>query len=352
MRVTLFPIKAKHVLDVLDHQLSRLGRWGSTAALTAMTVMVAVPLHFLVRWAQDLPVKPGSMINMALEVIVVSGPIIFYARDKISELKASRRQLRDMSRRLAISVEQAENANRAKSAFLANMSHELRTPLNAIMGFSEVMKDQHLGPLNNPRYLSYAGDIHASGRYLLNIINDILDLSKIEAGKMSLEAAEDFPLRDALDASMAMVAPLGEKFGVRLAIDLPPESLHLLAVERMVRQIMINLVGNSIKFTPAGGSVLVRGQALAGGGYGVSVRDTGVGMTAEEITRALQPFGQVDNHMTTSHKGTGLGLPLAKAMMELHGGTLEVTSAPNEGTTIQLIFPAARISSQARVAAA
>jgi len=120
----------------------------------------------------------------------------------------------------------------------------------------------------------------------------------------------------------------------------------------MVRQIMINLVGNSIKFTPAGGSVLVRGQALAGGGYGVSVRDTGVGMTAEEITRALQPFGQVDNHMTTSHKGTGLGLPLAKAMMELHGGTLEVTSAPNEGTTIQLIFPAARISSQARVAAA
>jgi signal transduction histidine kinase len=162
-----------------------------------------------------------------------------------------------MSRRLAITAEQAEQANRAKSAFLANMSHELRTPLNAIMGFSEVMKDQHLGPVQNPRYLAYAGDIHASGRYLLGIINDILDLSKIEAGKMSLEQAEEFPLRQALEGSLAICNTLGEKFGVRLVCVLPGEDVRLVAVERMIRQILINLVGNAIKFTPAGGLAAV-----------------------------------------------------------------------------------------------
>src|SRR6202012_1940342 len=137
---------------------------------------------------------------------------------------ASRASMDEMSRRLAITAEQAEQANRAKSAFLANMSHELRTPLNAIMGFSEVMKDQHLGPVHNPRYLAYSADIHASGRYLLGIINDILDLSKIEAGKMSLEQAEEFPLRQALESSLSICNSLGEKFGVRVIWDLPPDA--------------------------------------------------------------------------------------------------------------------------------
>ena len=141
------------------------------------------------------------------------------------------------------------------------MSHELRTPLNAILGFSEIMKDEHLGPVHNARYLGYAGDIHASGRYLLGIINDILDLSKIEAGKMSLEAAEEFPLADALEASLAMVAPLARQ--IRRAAGQPhaaARSVRLLAVERMVRQIVINLVGNAIKFTPAGGEVEISGE--------------------------------------------------------------------------------------------
>jgi signal transduction histidine kinase len=339
-------------LDVLDSQLSRLGRLGSTAALTAMTVAVGVSLHFLVRTVEGLPVGLGSMINLMIELVVVAGPIILYARDVIAELKASRTQLRHMSRRLAVSVEQAENANRAKSAFLANMSHELRTPLNAIMGFSEVMKDQHLGPVNNPRYLSYAHDIHASGRYLLGIINDILDLSKIEAGKMSLESAEEFPLRNAFGASLSMVAPLGEKFGVTLISDQPDENVRLLAVERMIRQILINLLGNAVKFTNSGGCVYIGGALLPGGGYCISVRDTGVGMTEEEIGKALQPFGQIQNHMTAKHNGTGLGLPLAKAMMELHGGPLEISSVPDLGTTVLLNFPAARISAGAAAAAA
>jgi signal transduction histidine kinase len=349
-RSTLFPGRMRHGLGALDVQLSRLGRLGSAAVLTAMTIGVSVPLHFLVRTLEGLPVQAGAMINLALEVAVVAGPIILYARDVITELKASRAQLRDMSQRLAISAEQARHASHAKSAFLANMSHELRTPLNAIMGFSEVMKDQHLGPLNNPRYLAYAGDIHASGRYLLGIINDILDLSKIEAGKMSLESAEEFPLCRALDAALAMVAPLAEKFGVTLLSELPGETVRILAVDRMIRQIMINLVGNAIKFTEYGGAVHVRGMALADGSYCISVRDTGVGMSKEEIGRALLAFGQIENRMTARHKGTGLGLPLAKAMMELHGGRLDITSAPG-GTTVLLTFPAARIGAARQAAA-
>ncbi|MFO1249192.1 MAG: ATP-binding protein [Alphaproteobacteria bacterium] len=338
-------------LDRLDGQLSTLGRFGSTAALTAMAVCAGVPLHFLVRTLEGLPVQPIAAINLALEIAVIAGPIIFYARDVIAQLETSRTIMDGMSRRLRASVEQAQEANRAKSAFLANMSHELRTPLNAIMGFSEVMMDQHLGPMDNPRYLAYSGDIHASGRYLLGIINDILDLSKIEAGKMSLESAEEFPLRQALEGSLALCGNLGEKFGVRIESHLPPEHIHLLAVERMIRQIMINLVGNAIKFTPAGGCVTVGGHALPCGGYAVTVRDSGIGMTEEEIRKALTPFGQVENKMTATHNGTGLGLPLAKAMLELHDGSLDIASAPGRGTCLTLNFPRERISAGKKAAA-
>jgi signal transduction histidine kinase len=344
--------RIKSALDALDGWLARYGRFGSTIVLTAMTVSVAVPLHVLVRLAEGLAVQPVAILNLSLEIAVVSAPIIFYARDVIDQLRASRITMDQMSRRLEISVAQAEHANRAKSAFLANMSHELRTPLNAIMGFSEVMKDEHLGPVQNSRYLAYAGDIHASGRYLLGIINDILDLSKIEAGKMSLDCAEQFPLREALDASLSLCAPLGEKFGVRIESRLPPDDVHLLAVERMIRQIMINLVGNAIKFTPAGGCITLGGGACADGGYAITVLDSGIGMNEAEIAKALTPFGQIENKITAKHNGTGLGLPLAKAMLELHGGVMEISSLPGHGTLIILRFPASRISIGRRFAAA
>ena len=243
-------MRVRSALDALDAQLPRLGRVGSTAALTAMAVSFAVPLHFLVRTLEGLPVQPLSILNLSLEIVIVAAPMIFYARDVIAQLKKSRARLDEMSRRLAISAEQAQHAKKAKSAFLANMSHELRTPLNAIMGFSEVMKEQHLGPVHNPRYLGYAADIHSSGCHLLSIINDILDLSKIEAGKMSLESAEEFPLRHSLGGSLAMVAELGQKYGVRVVGELPPEHVRVLAVDRMIRQIMINLVGNAINSPP------------------------------------------------------------------------------------------------------
>ena len=341
----------RSALDALDGKVARFGRFGSTAVLTAMTVSAVEVLHFSVRTIEGLPVQWIAAGNLAIELTIVAAPIIFYARDVIDQLKSSRASMDEMSRQLLISVEQAEQANRAKSAFLANMSHELRTPLNAIMGFSEVMKEQHLGPMSNPRYLSYAGDILASGRYLLGIINDILDLSKIEAGKMTVENAEEFPLCQALQGSLAICTALGEKFGVKIESRLPPDTVRLLAVERMIRQIMINLVGNAIKFTPGGGSVVVSGQSKPCGGYAVIVQDSGIGMTEQEIVKALTPFGQIENKMTATHNGTGLGLPLAKAMLELHGGELEITSAPGSGTRIVLHLPASRINPGRKVAA-
>ena len=346
---TSIAARIKSALDELDSQLAQYGRLRSTVVLTVMAVGAAVPLHFMIRSLEGLPAEPLAIFNISLEIALVAAPIIFYARDVIAQLKSSRTSMDEMSRRLAISAEQAEQANRAKSAFLANMSHELRTPLNAIMGFSEVMKDQHLGAMHNARYLSYAADIHASGCYLLGIINDILDLSKIEAGKMSLEQAEEFPLRQALEGSLAICGNLGEKFGVRLICELPAQEVRLIAVERMIRQIMINLVGNAIKFTPAGGLVEVGGSGMPCGGYVIRVRDSGIGMSSDDIVKALTPFGQVQNKMTATHNGTGLGLPLAKAMLELHGGTL---AEPGRGTMIVLKFPASRVGVSRKSAAA
>jgi signal transduction histidine kinase len=336
-------VRIRAGLDTLDAQLSRLGRYGATAALTALAVGAALGLQSLLRIIEGRQPMPVAILNVAIEVACVVAPLILYSRDMIDELRRSRAHLDVMSRRLRASVQESEAANKAKSAFLANMSHELRTPLNAIMGFSEVMKDQHLGPLNNARYVGYAGDIHASGRYLLGIINDILDLSKIEAGKMTLDNAADFPLGGAVDASMAMIAPLADKYGVRLSGGLDGSAVRLHAVERMVRQILINILGNAIKFTPAGGGVELRGMATADGGYALMISDSGIGMSAAEIGKALTPFGQVQNKMTATHTGTGLGLPLAKAMLELHDGSMTVESVPHVGTTITLHFPATRV---------
>jgi signal transduction histidine kinase len=247
--------KLTRILDALDARLSQLGAVLSSLVLTALAVGAAVTVHFLIRSLEGQPVRQLSVFNITIEMTAVALPIIFYARRVIAELKQSRRRLQDMTRRLEVAAEEAHAANRAKSTFLANMSHELRTPLNAILGFSEIMKDQHLGPVHNPRYLSYSKDIHASGRYLLGIINDILDLSKIESGKMSLDSAAEFALRPTLEASLALVSGLAGKFDVTVTADLPDGDVRLTAVERMVRQIVINLVGNAIKFTPAGGRV-------------------------------------------------------------------------------------------------
>ena len=328
---------------MLDGQLARLSPFHSALILTAAAVAAIVPAHFLIRYLQNLPVAPSAAINLVVELTVVLLPMILHARRKITELKQSKTEAAEMSRRLQIAAEEAHHANRAKSLFLANMSHELRTPLNAIMGFSEVMKGQHMGPVNNSRYLAYAHDIHASGHYLLGIINDILDLSKIEAGKMTLESAEEFELTLTVRSAVGMIENLGEKFQVTLIDELPHDGVRLVAVERMLRQIVINLVGNAIKFTPAGGTVRIGGGRLDTGGYEIYFRDSGVGMREEDIVLACTPFGQIANMTGARHTGTGLGLPLAKAMMELHCGAMSIASTPGEGTTVMVTFPASRV---------
>ena len=344
--------KAEICLDVLDRQVSRFGRIGSTLALTLLFVAGAILLHWLVHLVDGKPIQLDTFVIRAIETALLAGPVFFYARSVIAAQAQSRAEMRDLSRRLAVAVDEAREASRAKSAFLANMSHELRTPLNAIIGFSEIMKDQHLGPMQNPRYLSYVGDIHASGRHLLSIINDVLDLAKIEAGKMSLDAAAEFDVTASVTAALAMMAGLSEKYGVQVIVDLRQEGARLVAVERMVRQIVINLVGNAIKFTPEGGKVHIEGGVAADGGYRLLVRDSGVGMNELEIANALVPFGQNATHMSAKHDGTGLGLPLAKAMMELHGGMLAIGSHPGQGTIVTLSFPPDRCAKAAQVAAA
>jgi signal transduction histidine kinase len=238
--------------------------------------------------------------------------------------------------------EQAEFANRAKSEFLANMSHELRTPLNAIIGFSQIMTEQMFGPIGSPRYREYAGDILNSSQHLLHIINDILDMAKIEAGRVELHEA---PVNVAklAEACMRLVRERAEAAGVALRIDIAPGLPDLLGDDRLVKQILLNLLSNAVKFTPRGGRVTVTGRIDAQAGWTLSVIDTGIGIAAADIPRVMQPFGQVDGTYTRKQGGTGLGLSIVRALAELHGGTFRLESTLGGGTTATVTFGMGRV---------
>jgi PAS domain S-box-containing protein len=233
----------------------------------------------------------------------------------------------------------AESANRAKSQFLANMSHELRTPLNAIIGFSEVIAGALFGPLDM-RYRDYANDIHGSGHHLLRIINDLLDLSKVEAGRLDLRDST-VPIGAIFDTCRRMVGERAAADGVTL--DFRQTELEVSADELRLEQVLLNLVSNAVKFTPAGGAVTVSADIGPAGEIVICVADTGIGMCPEDIPRALQPFGQIDNSLARTHGGTGLGLPLAQRLVELHGGTLTIESELGKGTTATVVLPAERV---------
>jgi len=234
----------------------------------------------------------------------------------------------------------AETANQAKSEFLANMSHELRTPLNAIIGFSEVIKRVMFGPLSE-RYRSYGGDIFDSGNHLLKLINDILDLSKLEAGHFELHE-ENVDVAAVIGASKRLVESQAERGKVRVTVAIDADLPLIRADDRRMRQVLINILSNAVKFTPEGGLVRVQ-SAVRDAGLMISVSDTGIGMSSEEIPKALEPFGQIDSTISRKYEGTGLGLPLAKHLVELHGGTLIVESALSVGTTVTIVLPHERI---------
>ena len=230
----------------------------------------------------------------------------------------------------------AEEANRSKSEFLANMSHELRTPLNAINGFSEIMMQEMFGPLGDDRYVGYMKDILSSGKHLLELINDILDMSKIEAGKMQLQP-EPTDASELVEQSIRIVRGRAEEKRLKLRADV--SDLPEIEVDpRAFKQIMINLVSNAVKFTPEGGRVTVRGF-LSGLGVAFQVSDTGIGIAKEDLPRLGRPFEQIESQHSKSFQGSGLGLALSKSLIELHGGTLSIDSTLGEGTTVSIVLP-------------
>lgn len=294
----------------------------------------------------EFPVA-GRVLSLTLVPVKGAGYVNIYATD-VSDRVAVERQLADTNedlerrveqrtRDLVRAKEQAELASRSKSEFLATISHELRTPLNAIIGFSEVMAGSMFGPLGNSRYQEYAGDIVQSGRHLLAVINDILDVSKIEAGQMSLDFGPvDIP--PVIDSAVRLVETRARASQLRLRSEVDKDLPIIDGDRRRCLQILVNLLSNAIKFTPEGGQVTI-GASRENNGIRLKVQDTGIGMSESEIQVALEPFRQVDGSLSRQYEGTGLGLPLAKSMVELHGGSLVVNSRKGEGTEVAFWLP-------------
>jgi signal transduction histidine kinase len=259
--------------------------------------------------------------------------------DRIDEARAQAESARAT---MQIAKESAETANRAKTEFLANMSHELRTPLNAIIGFSEMFTRAAFGPLGAPQYEGYAQDIHDSGRHLLEIINDLLDMAKVEAGEIEL-ADETLDTGELIAGAMRIVADRARAGGVTLATALEDALPPLRADGRVVRQILLNLLSNAVKFTPAGGRVTLAVRRSAEGGLSFAVTDTGIGIAADKLEEVVLPFRQVDNGLNRKFEGTGLGLALVRSFVRLHEGRLTLESEPGIGTTATVNFPPWRV---------
>ena len=241
----------------------------------------------------------------------------------------------------------SEIANRAKTEFLANMSHELRTPLNAIIGFAEIIKDEVLGPLENKQYWEYAKDIHESGRGLLGIINEILDVARIEAGERHLN--EGVVVLSRLAGScVEFMAPKIEEKNLNLKNQMEDADIEIMAEERAMKQIIINLLSNAVKFTPEGGRITLAYEAEAGQPLRLSITDTGAGMESADIEKALSAFGQIETAHSRSGSGAGLGLTLVNALVKLHGGTMEIFSQKGIGTTVTVQLPAKRFIGEAK----
>jgi len=275
----------------------------------------------------ELELADGRWLRMTGSATSEGGSIIFLS--DFTAIKEREESLRRAKR-------EAEAANASKTRFLANMSHELRTPLNAIIGFSEIISGQFFGALGNARYLDYSGDILRSGRHLLSVINDVLDLSKSEAGKMVL-AARQTDMRDVLRDCVTMIREQCAEAGLTLSVTGMDHALPMTGDAAKLRQIFLNLLSNAIKFTEKGGRVSLDAYSTADS-VAVTVTDTGIGMDPADIEIAFQPFSQVDNRLERRYEGTGLGLPLTKALVDLHKGSIVIDSARGRGTRITVSF--------------
>jgi two-component system, cell cycle sensor histidine kinase PleC len=300
------------------------------------------------RWVQisERPTAEGGLVVTAADITALKTQEEALKRNEqelrqaVMNLERSQEQLSELARKYEAEKVRAEAANRAKSEFLANMSHELRTPLNAINGFSEIMVGEMYGPLGDRRYRDYVRDILNSGQHLLALINDILDMSKIEAGKMTLRF-DPLRLEEVAEDALRLVRNRADTAGLALSIDFPalPE---LEADYRAVKQVLLNLLSNAVKFTPRGGRITIKADLRddpLGQRVRVTVQDTGIGISATDLERLARPFEQIENQQAKTQQGTGLGLALSKALVDMHGGLLDLTSAPGQGTAVSFSLP-------------
>jgi signal transduction histidine kinase len=321
---------AVHYVPAAGQQIS-----GAVMAPFALAVVVAASAAFIV--AQALIV---AVVDRHLDARAQGEAQRM--RQHISELEVAQQALTEASGKLSEALEAAQAASKSKSAFLASMSHELRTPLNAVLGFSETILSEPFGKLGSPRYKEYLQNVHSSGAHLLSLINDILDIARFDTGHGELVEGVFDPAAEITD-TQRMMAVQARKAGVSLLAEIAPELPCIRADRRRIRQVLMNLLSNGLKFTKPGGKVTVRAEATADG-LVLTVADTGIGIAPQDFSKALEPFGQVDSSLARKYEGTGLGLPLTRQMVELHGGSLTLDSVVGEGTTVTVTLPAWRLA--------
>jgi signal transduction histidine kinase len=271
----------------------------------------------------------------------LTGVLFDSQQSHVRDLVAAKAQLEELTQGLQVALEASQRASRAKAAFFATMSHELRTPLNAIIGFSEMLQAQIFGPLGHPRNSEYIDDIHSSGTKLLSLVNDVLDISRMNAGKMELRE-ETFSLVDLINKALRMTETQAAKAGVRVTRDVQPDLPRLLADSKRIEQAILNLLSNAIKFTPNGGHIKVSTSRQTDG-LRITVDDNGIGIAREDLARLFERFVQIDSGLARRYEGAGLGLQISKQLIELHGGTLILESTQHVGTTATITLPAFRI---------
>jgi two-component system cell cycle sensor histidine kinase PleC len=295
-------------------------------SISAILVLIAVQLY-----------RDGRRMTLRMDQ---DSRLRFQVEDLARELE----ETRDEALRKRF---EAETANASKTAFLANMSHELRTPLNAILGFSEIIAQECFGPVGSPRYKEYAGDIHSSGAHLLSLINDLLDVAKIEAGKMEIQP-QPLEARHTFGVALKLIAAKAREKRQELTIEIEDAAPVLYADERALKQILINLVSNAVKFTPETGRISVVGSLARDGGFQISVRDNGPGIPREKLDKIFSPFNQVDNRYDRQAGGTGLGLALVRGLAELHNGRAWLESEPGRGCAAFVVLPPPLSKAEAR----
>ena len=329
--------------------------------MAAMTLVpdpsIEVPKAVLDPSAVAFAVAAGAVLILGLGLtgVIVDNHLAQRAsgeterlRAHVQELQATKTLLENTTQNLVVALASADAANRAKSQFLAAMSHELRTPLNAVIGFADMMKSEALGPLGHPKYRDYLEDIRDSGAHLLVLINNVLDMSKMDTGALELSNNE-ITVADALAEILRTMSHQAKTAKVALSADIEPYLPRLKADRLRLRQILTNLVSNALKFTPEGGTVRLSARRYPAG-LAIAVSDTGIGIDPTDIPKALDRFSQVDSSLSRRYEGAGLGLPLAKHLIELHQGRLEIASHLGQGTTVTVILPRERLLAEQQAA--